>query len=102
MFGWTYQGHWTAPPEMGFVFGASFEIERVETPGGYALWLRLTIGGRWWSWRRLVDINRETGPKDNRSVLSWFWRGAERRPKGVTFSDGFAQAAKRPPLKRIR
>ena len=98
MFGWKM----TSEPLIGrtawplyFDFGVT--VGRYE--GG-----PLTVKLHLWRWRwtffRYGKRNRLTGPAENRSVLSYFFGGAERRTKGRAFRAGFAEAAAKGPVPR--
>ena len=88
MFGWKTVGE----PYRSTTrrYGATLELH----DNGF--WLSLF----WGKWRlcavRYNGKGRFTGPEENQSVLAYFLNGADKRPRGRAFDDGFSAAAKKP------
>jgi hypothetical protein len=91
MFGWNRVGE----PYRSTDNRYGFTLEEHKN----GLWLNVY----WRHWRacfcRYNGLGRFTVPAENRSVLAYFLQGPDKRPRGKAFSSGFAEAARKPPIK---
>lgn len=98
MFGWR-----RAPdqaPEKGYRFRFAMSFYRyADKHRGGPLQFSLSLGGHTWRWLYYGNRNRLTGSEDNAVVVGWFFRGREGRRKTAAFHSGFAEAAKKPPVR---
>jgi hypothetical protein len=74
-------------------FGFALELMRS------GQWLSIYWGARTFQFTRYT-LARHTGPEENRSVLGYFFGGAERRRRNSGFTRRFKERGARPPLTR--